>query len=403
MVATNANVVARPVIRNVDTQSQTLPPPSGPPIPPPDINQRSRRRRRWPYVLVAALVLFFAVATPVSIGVYRNLRDRVETVDYYVLTPGDATPTEDHIDGKGVTLYPAKGEVLYTTVGVHRMTKAEYKKYKAGTFNKLDDVLTAAQYLGTNSSSQERQEGVQEMSDAKKSALYVALMKLGYKVGLTDAGALVEAIEPDVPAAKILKPNDVIVALDSKPVQTGDDVRALLQGKTPGTVVNLTVKPAAGGDAVTEAITLAKRDDGTGFIGVSLGLPSTTEFQFPVQLDIDTGDVGGPSAGLAFTLAILDVLTPGELTNGKKVAVTGTIDVNGLVGPIGGIKQKAVAAQREGATVFLVPSSEAADAKTASDPKKIQIIGVDTIDDALNALAQIGGNALKLGTPGAGH
>ncbi|MCU1345859.1 MAG: hypothetical protein JWL70_2125, partial [Acidimicrobiia bacterium] len=78
MVATNANVVAKPVIRNVDTRDQTLPPPSLPPLPPPTSAEVSRGRRRWPYVLAAALVLFFAIATPVSVGVYRNLRDRVE-------------------------------------------------------------------------------------------------------------------------------------------------------------------------------------------------------------------------------------------------------------------------------------------------------------------------------------
>jgi len=401
MVATNANVVAKPVIRNVDTQDQTLPPPSVPPLPPPVPASASRQRRRWPYVVLAALVLFVGATTPISLGVYRHLRDQVETVDYYVFTPGDATPTEDHIQGANVKLYDANGEVLYTTVGVHKMTKAEYKDYKANKLNKNYDVVTSAQYLGTDTREEEHQQGVQQMSDSKKAAFYVALSKLGYDVGLTDAGALVVAIAPDVPAVKVLAPGDIIVAVDGQTVQTGDDVRTLLKGKAPGTVVKVTVHPHDGSAERVEDVTLAKRDDGTGYIGVNLSLPETTQFRFPVNLDIDTGGVVGPSAGLAFTLAVLDVLTPGELTGGHQVAVTGTIDVNGLVGPIGGIKQKAVAAQRAGATLFIVPSSEVGDAKAASDPAKMQVIGVDTLDDALKALAGVGGNALELGTPGA--
>ena len=115
-------------------------------------------------------------------------------------------------------------------------------------------------------------------------------------------------------------------------------------------------------------------------------------FDFPVKVDIDTGKVAGPSAGLAFTLALLDDLAPGDLTGGKKVAVTGTIDVEGKVGPVGGVAQKTAAAKRAGAIAFLVPPDEEKDARKHAGSMKIMV--VRTLADAVSALQQLGGAAL---------
>jgi len=129
-------------------------------------------------------------------------------------------------------------------------------------------------------------------------------------------------------------------------------------------------------------------------------LPSTIQFSFPIDVSIDSGQVGGPSAGLAFTLALLDTLTPGSLTGGKKVAATGTINPAGTVGQIGGLRQKTITVERAGADVFLVPIDEVDIAQKAAEGTDLKVIGVRTVDDALQALADIGGNALQLGTPG---
>ena len=109
-------------------------------------------------------------------------------------------------------------------------------------------------------------------------------------------------------------------------------------------------------------------------------------FQFPVRVSIDSGAVGGPSAGLAFTLALLDELTPGDLFGGHKVAATGTMTPSGAVGPIGGLPQKTVAVQREGATLFLVPKSEEQEAIDKAKGSNLKVVGVETLDDAIAAL-----------------
>ena len=137
---------------------------------------------------------------------------------------------------------------------------------------------------------------------------------------------------------------------------------------------------------------LAARDDGTALIGISPGTRNDVKFDFPVNVDIDSGSVGGPSAGLAFTLGVIDALTPGELTGGAKVASTGTISLDGTVGPIGGMKQKVATVERAGAKVFLVPASEADDARAAVGKSDLKIVPVENVDDALKALAAIGGN-----------
>jgi PDZ domain-containing protein len=123
-------------------------------------------------------------------------------------------------------------------------------------------------------------------------------------------------------------------------------------------------------------------------------------FDFPVDVSIDSGSVGGPSAGLAFTLAVLDVLTPGELTGGRRIAVTGTMSLDGTVGPVGGAVQKAVAVRKAGYVAFLVPPDEYKDVQ-ATVGHDLRVIPVGTLQDALDALKSLGGDVDSLGPAGA--
>jgi PDZ domain-containing protein len=119
------------------------------------------------------------------------------------------------------------------------------------------------------------------------------------------------------------------------------------------------------------------------------------DYEFPIDVEIDTGDVGGPSAGLAFTLALIDDLTPGDLTGGADVAVTGTIAGDGTVGPVGGTGQKAAAVREEGMELFLVPSADYQDAVDRAGDD-LEVVAVDTVDEALAALGEQGGNVDEL-------
>ena len=140
----------------------------------------------------------------------------------------------------------------------------------------------------------------------------------------------------------------------------------------------------------TVEVTLGARadDPAKGFLGVST-FTRDLSFQFPVQVTIDSGRVGGPSAGLAFTLGVLDVMTPDSITGGLKIATTGTMSLDGSVGPVGGVHQKVVAAKREGVQLMLVPSSELDEARKYADGLRIE--PVDTLDQALAVLATVGG------------
>jgi len=139
---------------------------------------------------------------------------------------------------------------------------------------------------------------------------------------------------------------------------------------------------------------------GRGYLGVLLSTKDLS-FDFPFDVELRSEQIGGPSAGLAFTLEVLDVLTPGELTGGKKVAATGTIELDGSVGEVGGVAQKTIAVRNAGASLFLVPRAEYAEAKRFAG-KKLDVQVVDTLQDALRVLSTVGGNGLALPKLGSG-
>jgi PDZ domain-containing protein len=157
------------------------------------------------------------------------------------------------------------------------------------------------------------------------------------------------------------------------------------------------VKRDDGAAVDTEAV-LGETEDHKALLGVRL----STKIQLPFEITIDSGRVVGPSAGLAYALELLDVLTPGELTGGSSVAATGELHTDGTVGAIGGVAQKAVTVRRAGIKVFLVPKENEAEAR-AHAGSGLEIRGVASFDEALKALSSLNGsNALALGKPGAG-
>lgn len=195
----------------------------------------------------------------------------------------------------------------------------------------------------------------------------------------------------------ILEVGDRIVGLNGNPVDSFDGLVPLLLDLRAGDAVTVEVlRDDANGqeEALTFDVTLGIRVlDRAGLLNVS------TQFRdadLPIEVGFTTDDIGGPSAGLAFTLTVLDVLTEGDLTGGAQVVVTGTILPDGRVGPIGGVHQKAFAAQDAGAAVFIVPAENLDEARAAVPELRIE--GVATLNDALEVIAEFGGNATDLPT-----
>jgi Lon-like protease len=216
-------------------------------------------------------------------------------------------------------------------------------------------------------------------------------------------GALVKAVGPGMPADGALQVNDTIVEVDGQPIELGEQAVAAVGARQPGDTVTLKVESAPGDPGRIETVTLTSRcaamateactpeDEARPLLGVTLSNRDTT-FDLPVKLSIDTKDVGGPSAGLALTLGIIDVLTPGSLTGGGRVAITGTIDAEGNVGPVGGLHQKTHLVLRERVPLFLVPAGEEGDdAVRLAEGSSTRVVPVRTLDEALAVLREHGG------------
>jgi PDZ domain-containing protein len=366
--------------------TDALPPPSLPDPPPAPVPRPLAVE--VPYVwttgkkVVAVVAILFAVGL-VTASVVR--------VPYYRIAPGTARAAGDVIAVDGSPTYDASGEVLFTTVSIGRETALR------ALYDWLDpdvDVLSAEQYLGGRSRDETREQNLALMAASKDTATYVALTRLGFDVGIDNGGVVVARIGDDVPAAGLLEIGDLVVAADGVPTPLPDALRAHLATKRPGDTVVLSLQRGEEAAPAEVTVPLVAADDGRAIIGIAPAASASTTFRFPVDVQISSGSIGGPSAGLAFTLALLDELSPGELTGGRRIAATGSIDVDGNVGLIGGVRQKAIAVAEAGAEVFFVPPSEVDRARAGAAGTDLEVIGVATLEDALAALAARGGDPL---------
>lgn len=321
--------------------------------------------------LVLALIIV-AWVVPLPYSVYRP------GVTINVL--GDGSP-----DGKpivqvsGHPVYRDGGQLRMTTVSVTRRdTRLGLWSLMQAWFDRDAAVYPkAAVYpdLKGNEQSDET-EGAVEMASSQDTATAVALKELGYQV--TQMVEVV-AVEPKAPADGHLKTHDLIEKVNGTAVTTPDQAVAAIRKTPAGSPVDLTVLR----DGTSTQVSFKPgTKDGKPYLGVSVGLGY--KFPFQVSVDIDPA-IGGPSAGLMFSLAIYDTLTPGSLTDGKPIAGTGEIDPDGTVAPIGGIQQKIPAALHAGAKLFLVPSSNCPDA-VGADHGSMRLVKVTTMDSAVNAI-----------------
>lgn len=312
-------------------------------------------------------------------------------VPYVTMKPGPAFDTLGDYRGepmftfgKGIKTYPTSGSLDFTTVSV---TSAD------GRLN-LGQVLVAYLdkdvavvpksliYPDDQSDEQSTEESAAQLSGSKDSSRVAALRAAGYAVpGMATIASVVKGSASD----GSLRAGDVINTIDGQKISTPDEaVQAVVKHK-PGETIRMSVQR----DGKAQDFTITTRPDpedaDTPRIGVTLG----TKYRYPFKIDNNVGrEIGGPSAGTMFALAIYDKLTPGALTGGEKIAGTGEIQADGTVLPIGGIRQKMAGAQRDGARIFLVPAANCGEA-TDGDDFGMTLVKVSTLETAISSLEEL--------------
>jgi PDZ domain-containing protein len=331
------------------------------------------------------------------------------TLPYYIESPGLAQSVKPLIQVDPGHRHAITGDVLLSTVALQ--SSVHPIDLFASWFDGNERVVARQAVTGGVSSQQFNLQSVQDMSQSETDAIVVALRRLGYTVPETGDGVLIVGIDTRSAVNGRIAPGDVVYGADGKTVSITADLTKDILAHKPGDTVTLKVESANGSRHDVQVPLVACPEDvcpgthGTHpYMGVELQTRND-KFLYPFKVDINLSNVGGPSAGLAFTLGVIDTLSTGDITGGKKVAVTGTISPDGTVGPIGGIALKTVAVEAAGADVFIVPKDvpgtepqySAAVAKARGH--HLKVIAVGNLEDALNALRSIGGNLSGIGPP----
>ena len=311
-------------------------------------------------------------------------------VPYVALMPGPTSNTLGTND-KGQPLIRIDGRKTYPDEGHLNFTTVTYRGGPGGRIDLFtalrgwldsDTAIVPEETIFPKDESQKQvdEENTRQMQDSQQSAEAAALRELGITV---PTRVVVDGVQKGRPADGKLKPGDEITALDGAKVTSVSQVTGSMAKREIGAPATLTY--TRGGKE--EKATLKTVADPTGKRAV-VGVVLSDQYKFPFKIDISIGDIGGPSAGLMFSLAIVDKLTPGPLTQGKFFAGTGTITPEGEVGPIGGIQQKMIAARKAGATVFLTPKDNCADAVPAR-PDGLRLVRADTLHSSVQAINAI--------------
>ncbi|GAA4678910.1 YlbL family protein [Nocardioides nanhaiensis] len=331
--------------------------------------------------LIAAMV-----AAPLVLGLL--LSAAFVPLPYVVYRPGltvDVLGAQE--DGReivqvdGAESYPHEGQLRMTTVTVTppKPAKVNLLELMTAWVDGQDAVVPYDNVYRPDETQEENdQEGAAQMSGSQNAAVGVALTELGYDVravGVAD-------VEPDGPADGVLRAGDVVTAVGGEPTAQPEQLIEAVGAATPGEPLELSVQRGSGD---RELSITPERTDGQTRIGISVA-PTFTRFPVDVQVGIPP-QISGPSAGLIFSLAIYDTMTPGSLVGDHTVAGTGEIFDDGSVGPIGGIDQKIAGARRDGADLFLVPADNCADAADA-DPGDMRLVLATTMHEARLAIEE---------------
>jgi PDZ domain-containing protein len=296
------------------------------------------------------------------------------------IEPGGALPVPPRVT-LGVPVQPVHGQLLLTTV---RLAEPSLVGAVAGWLDDKTDLAPRQAVIPPGVDEREylaAQERV--FRESAQVAAAVGLRRAGYPVEVSGGGVRVSAVIPGSPAAGRLREGDVITAVDGRPVRLASDVVEATSRAKAGDQVTIEVKR---GDETHMFTIKLERVSELGRPGLGVAL-STLGFdvKLPFPVEVDHGNIGGPSAGLMLALTVYDLVDPVDLAGGRTIAGTGTIDISGRVGPVGGVAQKVAAAKEAGATMFLAPAAEARQARKAAGTR-LKVTSVQTMDDAVAAL-----------------
>ncbi len=349
-----------------------------------------------------------------------NVVLQASSTNDYALTPGDATPVAPLVTIKGnVSTNPHPSRIDLVDVYLSSLSVLQWI---TDHFKSHVQIVPADELVEPGVSTSElSDQGFLEMSDAKQGAEVAAFRALGWHVSATPTGAVVTAVIDPSPASKAkLTVGDEIIGVNGTTIRSGCQLVSYVHDLEPGTPLTLhlsKVKYSSIGalsyqaDSTVRVTTSSVPSDDitsacpgvTGpdksFLGI--GLEDGYRYALPATVNINTANIGGPSAGLAMTLTLINKLSHGSLTGGHIVAATGTMAPNGQVGAVGGVEEKAVAAHNAHAQYFIVPDGDGdVDAARAADQPGLTILPVTSLKQALQDLRKLGGaKPVPLTTP----
>ena len=322
------------------------------------------------------LVIFFIVLMPIGL---------VKT-EYYFMSPGP--PYQWEIEYGNNENYSFDGNLYQLTV---RRDEANIYVYLWSLLNSSYDLYPREVILPDGVTPQELSEiSIQNMRTSENVAIAVALKNIGYEIESKGDGVAVVGLLEDSPVKDKLKKGDLINSINNTDIFSATEFISTLRTYSIGETVSIGLLREI--DGIKEQIyiktTLIEHVEYEGEPMVGFLATTVNErFDFPFEIDIKTGNVGGPSAGLMMALNVYNNLIPEDITNSKIIAGTGTIEIDGSVGPVGGIKQKIIAAKRAGAELILVPVANFEEAQPF-ETDKTAIVAVDSFDEALAVISQ---------------
>ena len=322
------------------------------------------------------LIIFFVALMPIGLI----------TTDYYFMSPGP--PYQWEIDYGNNENYEFEGNLYQLTV---RRDEANVFVYLWSLVNPSYDLYPKELILPDGVTPQELSEiSIQNMKTSENVAIAVALKNIGYEIETKGEGVAVVGLLDDSPVKNKLKKGDLLNSINNIQIFSATEFISTLRTYSIGETVSIGLIRVV--DGVSEQLFIEttliehveyKGEPMVGFLATTVN----ERFDFPFEVDIKTGNVGGPSAGLMMALNVYNNLIPQDITNSMVVAGTGTIEIDGSVGPVGGIKQKIIAAKRAGAELILVPVANFEEAKPF-ETDDTAIIAVESFDDALSVILQ---------------